>query len=799
KKKKEGGVTMLPEKKVSFYHKAASTKDRGPTVTIPNIPKVLDERARMRLLCDYEKYEPELLKHHIGTPETTQTIGLKFVPTEFDRRLPSSSELTIAEREYEARRRNRKANKRISFASPASKQLVKRGAADSPLAPAAARGKARTTPVPPSASLSASVPPPEHVLPPRQHRGRLSHTSWVAVTRTPSLSPSSPMPPFSPTEPQSQEASPGRSTAATGLSSRKLSVHLMREASQRSPLEKGEMVKSMTPQKQLYPPSSVKSGSTTSPIGGGGGGALFSPKNVGVLNAELCGKLLRVLLSTPPEYSESFHLDLHNIDLRWMHGARYPNLFVTLHTWHSSEIGASAPSINSPRSAIVLLQNGIEVNDLIPPTSIQEDAFLPKDPEMRQMVKSMRAKRRRRYCEELLESMHQKYMELCRSVKLADIVKAFHEDTKREALVELPTSLKKDHERRQRALLTERKRLEKQVGFARDVHERQLIAEERQRQVEEEMRAKMEAKKEEERIAHERAAERMALQRQKISELEAFYQKRIEERQARAAEKNARRLEAQQRQIEQRQEERQRLAEERQQRFERVAELQEQQKLLIRKKHEAKEEKLQLLQEEQRRRQEELHAKILERAAKSEELRELARQRAEMHEEKVRQAAEEQQRKVEERLSRFYQSCKDARAQRALQEERKRIRMTEALNIAANKINFFKEAAALKQLEHEKLFAELQRQREAEILTRSEREHEEMEAKSFAVTRSKRMTEFGKLQAVLQLLSKREAALALEKERALLLQETRKAREAMLTERRALKEEIARQTKTMQP
>ncbi|KAF8281653.1 hypothetical protein TcYC6_0006300 [Trypanosoma cruzi] len=782
---------MQSEKKVSFYHKVGSNKDRGPTVSIPNIPKVLDERARMRLLCDYEKYEPELLKHHIGTPETTQTIGLKLVLTDFDRRLPSSSEPTIAEREYEARRRNKKANSQLSPAFPASKQLLKRGAADSQLAPAAACDRARTTTVPPSTSPSASASPPENVLPLRLHRGRSSHASWVAFTTTPSLSPS---------EPKSRETSPGRATAATrSPSKQQVSMQLAREVSHSSQPEKGEMVKSLVPQKPLYPTSSVKDGSDTSPTGGGGGGgALFPQKNDGVLNAELCGKLLRVLLCTPPEYSESFHLNLRNIDLRWMHGTRYPSLFVTLHTWRPFEIGASVPSINSPRSAIVLLQNGIEVNDLIPPTSIQEDALLPKDPEMRQMVKSMRAKRRRRYCEELLENMHEKYMELCRSVKLADVVKAFNEDTKEGTSVELPASLKKDHERRRRALLKERKRLEKQLVFARDVHERQLIAEERQRQVEEEMRAKMEAKKEEERLAHERAAERMALQRRKLGELEAFYQKRIQERQARAAEKNARRLEAQKRQIEQRQEERQRLAEEREQRFERVAELQEQQKLMIRQKHKAKEEKLQLLQEGQRRRQEELHVKLLERAAKSEELRELARQRAEMREEKVRKAAEEQQRKVEERLSRFYQSCKEARAQRALQEERKRIRMSEALIIAANKINVFKEEAALKQLEHEKLFGELQRQREADILTRSEREHEEMEAKSFAVTRSKRMTEFGKLQTVLQLLSKREAALALERERELLMQETRKAREAMLTERHALKEEITRQTKTMQ-
>ncbi|RNF09507.1 hypothetical protein TraAM80_02116 [Trypanosoma rangeli] len=771
---------MLPEKKVSFFYRNTSTKERGQGIVIPNIPKVVDERARIRLLCDYEKYESELFKHHLGTPETTRTLGLKFVPVDFDRRLPSRDEPTLAEREYEASRRFRKKNRQSSYSAAISGQSPRYEAADAQPAAFTLNEAANTSLMQPSTVASTSVPLPEHVLPLTMSRNRS-----VRPTRAPSIPVHPPLPPEA-TVLETSEKKTAPVAAQKKLSpTRPLQQTSQEKESKPQPEMKMETIRPTVPEKQLRPASSRKSGAVS-----GSSGGLPQSKSEKVLSAEHCAQLLRVLLCTPPEYSESFKLDLRNIDLRWMHGSRYPSSFVTLHTWHPPENGASVPSLNSPRSVIVMLQNGIAVDDLVPHTTIHDGALLPTDPELRQLVKRMRIERKQRCRENLLQTLSEKYMELCRSVNLADVLKAFRNDGKRNIVVEIPASLKIDHERRQRALLMERNRLEKQINYAKDLHTRQLIADERQLRAEEEAQARIEAKKAEERLAHERAAERLALQRQKIAEREAFYRKVLQERQARAAERQARYVEAQQQKMEHRRKEQQRLAEERHLRFERVAERQEKQKLMIQQKHEAKEEKLHRLHEEQERRREELHAKILESAAKSMGLRELVRKRAAMHEEKVRQLAEEQQQKVEERLVRFRQSSKEARARRALEEEKKRTRTKEVLTAAAEKINSLKEETIKKQEKHNKLFDELQHQREAELVTRQEREREDMEAKSFAVVRNKRVTEFAKLETVLQLLSKREAALSLEMERAVLRQEMCKAREAMVAERQALKAKV---------
>ncbi|ESL11426.1 hypothetical protein TRSC58_00822 [Trypanosoma rangeli SC58] len=774
---------MLHEKKVSFFHKNTPTKERGQGVVIPNIPKVVDEKARIRLLCDYEKYESELFKHHLGTPETTRTLGLKFVPVDFDRRMPSRDELTLAEREYEACRRIRKKNKQLSSLAAISRPPPQYEAADVQPAAFTLNEAANASLMRPSTMASTSVPLPEHVLPQTMNRNRsVRPTKTSSTPAHPPLSPEATV-----LETSENKAAPVAARKKL-LPTRPLHQPSQKKDSKPQPEMKMETIRSMVPERPLRPASSRKIGAVS-----GSSGGLPQSKSENVLSAERCAQLLRVLLCTPPEYSESFKLDLRNIDLRWMHGSRYPNSFVTVNTWHPPENGASVPSINSPRSVIVMLQNGIAVDDLMPHTTIHDGAFLPTDPELRQLVKRMRIERKQRCREQLLQTLSEKYMELCRTVNLAEVLKAFREDGKRNIVVEIPTSLKRDHERRRRALLMERSRLEKQINFAKDVHMRQRIAEERQLRAEQEAQAKMEAKKAEERLAHERATERLALQRQKIAEREAFYRKGLEERQARAAEKQARRMEAQQQLMEHRREQQQRLAEERHLRFERVAEKQEKQKLMIQQKHEAKEEKLHRLREEQERRQEELHAKILESAAKSMELRELARKRAAMHEEKVRQLAEEQQQRVEERLARFQQNSKKMRAQRTLEEEKKLARAKEVLTAAAEKISSLKGDVIEKQEKHKKLFDELQHQREAELMTRQEREREEVEAKSFAVVRKKRVTEFAKLETVLQLISKREAALSLEMERATLRQEMCKAREAMVAERQALKETV-RQT-----
>lgn len=436
------------------------------------------------------------------------------------------------------------------------------------------------------------------------------------------------------------------------------------------------------------------------------------------------------------------------------------------------------------------------MKDLIPDTNFH-DADLPQDPEARQLVRQMRVKRTVRRCGELLAGLRNEYTELCRDVNLADVLKVFH-TKKGENNAEPPTFIKDDRERLQRVLENERKRFEKHLAFAKDVRSRQLLADERHQQLEEEAKLKVALKKEAERIARERVAERLAAQRKKKEEMEAFYLRGLQERLERADEMNARRIEAQKRLNERRREDRLRLAEQRQERFKRVAEKQEEQKLQILEKHERKEERLQRLREEQEQRQQALHAIIQERNAKSVELRDLARQRAVMHEEQVRQAAMERQQKVEERLAQFQQECEEARARRAQQEEAKRARRKEIFEEAVNKLHVFKEEVMEKHTRHEKNYEETQQQRRVDALARLEEDHEKMEAKAFTVLRKKRMVEFGKLEAVLKLLAKRETAEFVENQRKLLLDEAHRSREAMVMERAAMKEAMARQMETMQ-
>lgn len=80
---------------------ATREKGKGNTMVLPNIPKMTDDKNKIKYMTDYEKYEAELLKHHLGNPESTVTMGLKNIPVNFERTVPSQDEPTAAEVEYE--------------------------------------------------------------------------------------------------------------------------------------------------------------------------------------------------------------------------------------------------------------------------------------------------------------------------------------------------------------------------------------------------------------------------------------------------------------------------------------------------------------------------------------------------------------------------------------------------------------------------------------------------------------------------------------------------------------------------
>lgn len=74
---------------MSFRSRDWSAK--GNTVALPNIPKMSEEKGKMKYLTDYDKYEGEFLKHHLGNADSSYTLTLQNVPAVFDRQIPSAT------------------------------------------------------------------------------------------------------------------------------------------------------------------------------------------------------------------------------------------------------------------------------------------------------------------------------------------------------------------------------------------------------------------------------------------------------------------------------------------------------------------------------------------------------------------------------------------------------------------------------------------------------------------------------------------------------------------------------------
>nr|CCC53611.1 conserved hypothetical protein [Trypanosoma vivax Y486] len=851
----------MGERSMSITRKTSMPKERGQSVVIPNIPKIMDERARVKLMCDYEKYEAEFFKHHIGTAETTCTMGVKFAPVDFDRHLPSRDEPTVAERAAEMRKQLRaKMKEQAARASTFHLLSVERSRTSGRLkqsevgahatgagggyrphggnsgisgAAALAVGTPASTAAPetlpgchaqvaesahPKASVGLSpvlapIPIPEHV----QLRG----SSQRHITSMSSKEMNVPQPASSPAtlvvgpkgcEPSSANASVPND-ASVGASQRVAlrpstrkpnSLAWADDANAKSSPMRGkpvvspigssrnhnERVAELIMQLHRNTQQEVERSAQTKPV------RLQDTKfSYSSWDAQHCARLLRILLKPPNEFGESFKLDMRNIELRWMWSNRVPKCFVSLQTWRGGDgddgVENECSVINSPRSVLVLLRNGVTVADL-KSGEVFDDATLPIEPETRTTIRNLRRQHHAKKLDKLLAHLRSDYLSLCLTVSLSDILEEFHATKQKEAAA-VPTSIREAQEKQKRVFEVATRQLEKHMAFSRDVQRRRLLVEERRRQAEDEARQKLQKKKDEERAAHEQALLRFKAQQQRLAEMVTLYQRQLEERLATAAAKNARLIEARERKMELRREEAKKHAEERKARCERMREMHEFQRDLIRQKNEEREARIEHLRVEQERKRREAHEVLVEKVMKSMSLRERARQRAAEHEDEVRQAAHEQQQKVEERIERFHQAREEERVRRAKKEAEKRCRMKEAFSAAKVKLETFKEEVVQKQEKHQKRYSELQQQREAEVLERRERDRQDMETKAFAVTQRQRITEFKKLEMVIQLVAKREVAEVLESQRELLLREAEKKRLALVEERNALKQNFARQ------
>ncbi|EAN79964.1 hypothetical protein, conserved [Trypanosoma brucei brucei TREU927] len=796
---------------MSLNRKYSSAKDRGPTIVIPNIPKITDIRSRGKLMCEYEKYEAELFKHHLGPPDTTCTMSVKQAPTDFDRRVPGMDEPTAADLLHERRKTRGGARWGLEkrFGAPV---FAAGGTGGNTSTKQQAAGRHGSVPYSAAdgGNSRGALPAVPSVTPLDVSTNNPPNQQGTAGNNRDNTSTYSPLSIRAPEEDPEDVLS--SSARRRGTKGQRVSLQVPRrppqgadptvkieEAEGKEPLGRtqegkskgGRRFRSLPRRAPLRVQSPLFDTEFLAP--GGCNWTVCTGQDYSSWNAEHCAEVLRVLLKPPPEYGESFKVDMSHTDLRWMWNGRMPKNFTSLQSWRVEEVkGRVVPVVNSPRSALVMLRCGITVPDLLVHEIGDDAPLLPTDPEDRTMVKSIRMKQHKASVISILEQVRNEYCSLCCAVSLPDLVEAFRR--KRQVNIEVAKSamIRDALEKQKRLFECAERKLEVEANRAKNLQERERLIELRNERLQEMMMEKVRRKREEDLIAQQNAAARIKLQQERNAEREKEYQRELQERLERAEERTARQQAARDHLLEQRRIRRKKNAEERQARIERMAEMQEQQSEILRRKYEERDAKVQLVQEERERKQREAQELLAARAAKSQELREQARQRALLREEEVRQAALGQQQEVENRLRQLTKQREEEVAERAKKEAEKRERLKGVLTLTAEKQISLKEVSLKKQEKFKERHDEIQRHQAEEIMLKRERERDLMEAKAFAVLQKKRVAEFNKVEVVLQLIAKREATEALETQREMLLRENFKNHATLTQHRKSLKEDIAR-------
>ncbi|EPY35183.1 hypothetical protein AGDE_07546, partial [Angomonas deanei] len=524
-----------------------NTKTQG--MLLPNIPKLTDDKSRVKYMTDYEKYEGELHKHHLGP--ATNTVGLRSLNADFDRRVPSLDEPMDVDRLYGQQK------KKNTTTRGGSGKTNSRSITPVPLATAAAETKSATrTSVAP---LSGEVEPVKEKSVPVQNSGNSSTVEDAKPAAAPQSNPSKKAnsvtkegkrqsarsaPPVKDTTPatlgSAMVRTAGRTTkpAATGRSSSETPVptHSFKPASTAptsDPLDP-RLKFTEAARNTALPRGDTE---TKAPLLGTSGSN----------DVEGCAELLRLLVTPPYEYADSFLLEMEGIDLSWLAGKR-PRPAVLTSIEQLSPTGGTVPTLYSPRSALVCLRNGVSMADLKP--SVSEDQ-LPNEKNLREAVSVFRSERDAKRRSRLLGMLRADYRELCAKVDVERLIEAFHHPPPPKALSDPPTALLQRQERQRKVFETNKVRMEKQVEYAKETQARRLEAEERLRQAEEEAQLALEEKKRKEMEAKALQEERLERQKQKNKEMEEFYQQQLDTRIALAEERSKQREEAQERLMEQ--------------------------------------------------------------------------------------------------------------------------------------------------------------------------------------------------------------------------------------------------------
>ncbi|KAG5464174.1 hypothetical protein LSCM1_00354 [Leishmania martiniquensis] len=781
------------------------------SITLPNIPRIAaDEKSRQKYLSEYEKYEPELRRHHLGAAETTNTIGLKDVPAEFDRTVPSLLGPTEAEQEYERTRESRKAPPLRKGYRGASARTSHVAVTDT-LTPAARK----------SISLPLSQVPQSDEGPPQVVTPTNSRPSSAVST------------------PATASAAPEAGEEAVGLDpvkadgTRESAAAVVEAAPARIPRPPSALPKRKPPtvatpgsQPRARTAPSLKPPLATGRLGQRDGASSAAYARVAkpklpqpdrplraaspttAHGAESTARLLRVLLNPPPQYTASLRLDLSFFDLGWLQsGQAAPHRLTTLESRFSNKEVSPRFRINSPRSVITLLEKGASPEDWDPPSGVFSSAAISSPTCVTQDIAAVQTEvcaHRRAYVQAqrdaLCRSLQDSYSALCARAPLDEVIRLYRRlseaDTltftmREEELLPLATVVQQRQERQRRMFESSKNRMMREVQRAKELQEQEDAAVQRKLQAEAEAEEERRRKALEEQEARRLVQARLEAHHAERQRREEVYRQHLQARLERAEARKAERMAARERQLQAIQEQREAREAERARRLERKTALLEEQAVAQEQKRREKEATCEQLRAMREARIAEEHRALVEKQQRAACLREEARQRAAEAEEAMRQAALQRQLDAEERLRELQARRKEEAVERAAATAAHHERLNEIRSQAVAKEELLKATHLERYRQEEERHRNARSRQLADIMWRREAEWEQDETKAYLMLQLQRIAEFKKLHTVASLLEKHKAACTVVRQRELICEEAMRAREKLRAERDALKHLIS--------
>ncbi|KAK7197902.1 hypothetical protein NESM_000744600 [Novymonas esmeraldas] len=807
-------------------------------MTLPNIPRIAaDEKSRQKYLSEYDKYEPELHRHHLGAADTTNTIGLKDVPAEFDRTVPSLSGPTEAELEYERAREHRKTHAlrrgyrggaaaadsetaapvpRRSLAPPPQPQPLLEMGSEEPLPPLQRASPSASRPSS-AAAVAAAAPAAEDSALPTTDDADATRAPAAAAAVVVVVDPAAPAPAAAPApRPPSARGRPGPLADSTvaGSHPRAHTAPSLKVPPTANRLGQRTGPSSAAPTRvprprSRPPPQPVRFSApavVTPPT-------LRRPRTAmgtrEAPTAESTARVLRVLLDPPQQFASSLRLNLSFCDLGWLRdGQPAPHHLTTVANYSGDDAASPHFRINSPRSVIALLENGVQPKDWNPNTAAASAAAAlsalgtttPDTAAVQAEVREHRRAHVQAQRDALRHTLQDTYALLCARAPLNEIVDWYRRlrqadmevnvALEEEEQQSLATAVRLRQERQRRVFETNKLRMMRQVQQAKEMQERQDASDQRKVQAEAEAEEARQRKALEEQEGRRQQLARLEAHRAERQRREEAYREQLQARLSKAELRNVERAAARERQLRAVQEQREAQEAERLRRLARNTALLEEQAATQEQRRLEKDAKLEQLRVTREARLVEEHRVLVAKQQRAAQLREEARQRAVEAEEAVRQAAMQRQQHADERLREFHLRRQQEAAERAAVEAAHYDRIDEVRAQAFAKEEQFKATVEEKLQQHEDLYRQSRSRQVADIMWRREADWEAEESKAYAVLQMQRIVEFKKLHTVVELLEKRKVANAIVRQRELVCEQAMRDRDSLRLERDALKRRV---------